>query len=568
MGYYAPTPLFADETLIFPTAPSQPVGRPRVAGVRRLPEDWVFGDLTVRLPRPPAQGLTLPGVQAATVFDDYYNTIHVNPVQIFLGDISGAVSRSVEVWNSFVDDAKFIDRIDKVNAEGLDATGVSLPFRLGPLRNHHIGVFVSGSGPATIEAYFELGFSNFDDIRYWYVFGKRIVTWDIPPNWSQPYQVTHSFKTEVLVSQDGTEQRLALRNRPRLGYAYTALLHGDRSRDASRLLSTWQNQRFAMPDWAYGVHTRGSVLGGAELSVDEMLPVFAPGELVIVIDNGVAQSFEIEAVDEETSTLRFTSPLAQAFSSSAILYPGVRVRSESSIQSPRFTSAVGTMQVRFMLAHISKRLELQDPPKTWRGLELFERKPNWGEQATVDFVFDYDERDSGRGYFDGIASHLSPKSTRKQSFTLYSRDEVEELMQFFYRCKGRRGEFYAPTWDEDIVMNADTLLFAGTSQMTVTDTAMPGRFESDRVYRNIVIRLADGEYLYRRIDYATSLEDGPTIVFTETWPRTIRPSEIVSISWLPRWRLGSDDLTVAWATNEVATITLSMQVLPDMEDTE
>ncbi len=564
MSVYSPVIEFLDDRVMFPGSQDSPVRLPTRGAIYEEADLGGTGALTIRLPRPPVPATQYRGIQGRTIFDDYYNTIHVSPVAIDVGDVTNEVVRSVEVWNSFIESSQTIESVDAQQAEGIRLGGQTLPVTLGPLRATTFQVSVTSAGPADINAYFGLDLPGFDEARYWTIVGRRIIEWTVPPNWRDPYQVTYEFKTEVIVSTTGKEQRIALRHRPRINYAFTPMLYGAQGRQADRLLSTWQNRSFAMADWSQGVHTPGLPAGGQVLTVDEIRPSMKPGELITLRDSDGSQVIEISEIDGLTISL--TSPVARSFSASTKVFPALIVRSESSVQVNKYTSAVGTLAARFLRTHKSGRLETTEAPHTYRETELFLTRPNWSGQATLEHSFEYDERDTGRGYFDAVVTHLAPKDVRKAVYTFYSRSEVDAFLEFFYRCKGRRGEFYAPTWDDNVAVDPNRMLVNGSGQLPLAESGDVGRFVNDRVYRNLTVRLADGELMHRQISYAEEGTDGPVIVVTEPWPRTMSPGEIVSVSWLPRWRLGSDEVSIEWLTDGRAQATLSMQTIEDVDE--
>ncbi len=172
--------------------------------------------------------------------------------------------------------------------------------------------------------------------------------------------------------------------------------------------------------------------------------------------------------------------------------------------------------------------------------------------------------DSGRGTFEYRAPFDAPKDVRKMTFLLEDRAAVRDIEQFFYRCRGRRGEFYAPTWDIDIVVPPGEFLFEGSVQLRVDTPEEVTRQDTETVYRNLYVRLRDGTTFFRQITSASSGPSGDFLVLDLEWPYTIAAEDIQAIHFMPRWRLASDEITFVWHTDSVAEVTLAPQTLKDV----
>lgn len=503
-------------------------------------------------------------VQARSVIDDYYETIHVRPARLQVGRLTSTVRREVEVWNAYRDSTQTLERIDVTRGDGINVSGPEIPHVLQVLASTRFTVDVTPDGPATIDARYSLVFTDLARVPFWSVTGTRIIEWSIPPNWADPVDETLSYKTEVLTAFDGSEQRIALRSRPRRAFSFTPLAAGAQSREMQRLLSTWQNRVFAMADWPRGVRCpTGAPVGSAIVILDEPLAGLEPGGVVVFRQGNTSRVLEV--ADVTGATLTLNAPLAEAVGPDTRVFRGLNVHAESSISSRRLTSAVGQLRGRFREMHVPSRAPASAAPVTWRGLEAFLTKPNWATQIDTQHEWNVDWVDSGRGAFDYRTPVDAVSDVRKMAFIARDRDEVAAFEAFFHRCRGRRGEFYAPTWDEDVAL-PDVVLPAGDLRLPVDDAADANRLSNERVYRNLLIRLADGTSLYRQAYAGGGSSSGAGVLLDAGWPRDLYPGDVLAIHFLPRCRLASDDLTIRWLTDGKAEISLAFQVLPDIEE--
>lgn len=115
----------------------------------------------------------------------------------------------------------------------------------------------------------------------------------LSPNWDSSYTVGYEFKTEILDSGNGKEQRRALRQMPRVSVDFGAIAMGDQRRALGRFMSK-QNRPALLPALA-GVHpdltgkmstkTQGSVLTNTITTVRVSFDADAGS---VVVDPGVA----------------------------------------------------------------------------------------------------------------------------------------------------------------------------------------------------------------------------------------------------------------------------------------
>lgn len=536
---------------------------PTEAGVRET-GDFLLPGLTIRLPVTLEPRASIGAEAGYATIDDYYETIHVRPALLDIGRITASVRREVEVWNAYRGEDRTLQEITVTAGDGIEVSGVDLPFTLGTLESTVFTVDVTPEGPATIGARYDLEFTTPERDPNWQVEGVRIIEWTIPPNWSSPFEETWEFKTEVLESFSGKEQRIALRHRPRRYFGFQPLTSGDRDRTYKRLLSTWQNRTYAMADWPRGVPTNGVPAGGRSVLLHGEIEGLAAGDLLVLRHRDTSQVIEVDEIDGDL--VRLNSPVLQAFPAGTMAYRGLTLHADPQLSARRFTSVVGQLSARFREMHVAEPLDVPAAPVLWRDTEVLEKRPNWRENIDLDHHWHFAWLDTNRGAFDYRTPHDAPKDVRRYTFTLRSREEVAALRDVFVRARGRRGELFVPTWDGDLVIRPDTVMADGTTRLPLVEVGEATRMVSERVYRNVCVRLTDGTRLYRHITAGDFDSAGPVLVVDEGWPRNIESHEVLAIHWMPRCRFASDELAIRWITAGVAEASVGFQVLEDIEE--
>ena len=175
------------------------------------------------LPSPGTQALTThwpvsttPAVRsgkiATSYFDDFYNRIHIAPRVLNIGNLLSVQTRQAVVWNAYFT-GQALASIGEAETLGLTEAGITAPTTFAALEGRTYSVTVDTEGPATIAARYTFNFPL--EAPTLDVTGRRVVVWGHPPDWSEPVREKLHWKTDVLTTQAGIEQRIGLRAAPR-----------------------------------------------------------------------------------------------------------------------------------------------------------------------------------------------------------------------------------------------------------------------------------------------------------------------------------------------------------------
>ncbi len=136
----------------------------------------------------------------------------------------------------------------------------------------------------------------------------------------------------------------------------------------------------------------------------------------------------------------------------------------------------------------------------------------------------------------------------------------DAFRQFFDRLKGRLGEFFMPTFNADLVPTV-ALTTAGTT-MVVDGSNIATVYDGSVVFTALAVRLKTGTWLARKIDsIVAGSGDVSTITLASTWGQEIALADIDKVCWLPMWRFATDILTTVWRRDNLATVSMSLQMI-------
>ncbi|MEP2533548.1 hypothetical protein [Shimia sp.] len=380
------------------------------------------------------------------------------------------------------------------------------------------------------------------------------------PNWSQPVTETHEFRTVISTSRDGTEQRAALRQTPRMAVDFHADAVGDRARrsaaDALRfpagstfhLPIRWRNVRLD------GVHGAGA----SELLFAGDTPWWLVGGVQVYLENDTSE----EVIDVLSVT---PGAITLSGATSGDYADGVKVSLAYVARFPKKHTAQSSVA-----AHRSGSLAFEVDPASGpdvvpqhtidghhEGYPVLLTSPDWrsGLRSEVDDLREV--LDHGQGRID-VQPHPADRDVRETlAFLELTRESVDALAGFFYRQRGQQRPFWLPSHLSDMDLAADALTGTTTLVLLGEDLAL---YEDSRVYRTIFARWPDGAVQMNRVDGYAVDQDGDTVLtLREEWKRDVDVS--VRLQWGLLCRFATDTLEVAWQSDTAAEISLPVRVL-------
>lgn len=515
--------------------------------------------------RPDAvRSLPFQAIKSTAYFHDFYNRVHLAPLQIDFGAIGGNVAANAAIWNAYLSPITLSSIVGQ-NLDGVSINGPNVPRVLKALESANYSVSVAGSGLPVVAASFTFNFSDGTTLRL-PITATRAKLWPYGPNWSNGYNVTLEYKTDMTVSRSGMERRRALRMTARKTIEFTALVRGEQQRAFNRLMLTWQNRTFYFPEITRRVNTITEMAAGtSSVTVDGTANWLIAGQSVMLIDGQTSDLRRVETVIGEVVT--FASKSVRVWPTGTRLHPALEGNIAAETAVSGLTNAVSTVAILFEVRAASE-LPLADtaPEVLFNGREVFLRKPNWAQPVETTHSFPSELLDYGRGTTTRYRPIDFQTRFRRATFLGRNSVEVQKIEDFFRRMKGQRGEFYMPTGENDLPLKLAVAADTNTIRTQGIDVVID--WLGDRVNKAIRIQFEDGRQLFAKVLAVGEVNDSDgrdSLIYVESrWPFAFNPSEVTMISWMPLWRHATDLLSIEWVTDSVAQIALSLRTLPDL----
>lgn len=383
-----------------------------------------------------------------------------------------------------------------------------------------------------------------------------------PPNlWAGPYEAAREYRTEIISSRSGKEQRRAMRNRPRRSVEYTATFTGDCLRDFNRAMHDAQRAERLIAD-RVRYHTLATTFAnGANSLVIDPVPewIEAGAELVLVSAATMAVRTVASVVG---TTVTFDETNTFQWPVGSRLHAGMVGWVDPSIRAPNLLRR-GVVQASIRFEEKPDTYIVEDAgtaTTTLGGREVFLRRPDAWQSI------DLDRRQDGAGSVDygfGTVAKFFPVAFASRlweaNYTGCDAASVIELRQFFDRMKGQRGEFYMPTWQPDMVLTAG--ISSGGSTLTVQYVLDDETYSDSTTHKAVAIRKTTGDWLVNTVSSIANNGTDTVITVGTAWGETVATSAVDMVCWLPTWRFATDSLTFVWRRDTVAEVRMPFKMI-------
>jgi hypothetical protein len=380
--------------------------------------------------------------------------------------------------------------------------------------------------------------------------------WPFSVNWSEPFRIKYQTVTEIIESRARKEQRISHRQVPRKTFSFTCTVHADSRRRFEALLTLWQAKPFVVAEAPRVVYLP-EVTSGTTIEVEAVMPWMVVDRYLVIYDR-TAERWDYTIITGIAGTTLTVFPgIGASYPVGSRLFAASIGRLED-VRANRKSDDASLVDVEFSCAPSQAAETAQTADVEHNGREVLTLKPNWNESVEATYEYDSDRIDykHGRRLFYYPAGYS--KRIHKATYLRRGADEAEWLRAFFWRVRGRQDEFYMPTRSNDLPLLSKT-----ASTLTVDGTDVYEFYATDTVYKNICVEFEDGTEIYREVTGIISSGGNSVLSISPDW--TFDTSTVKRISWMPVWRLASDDLTVEWVTESAATAQFALTTLEDLE---
>lgn len=394
------------------------------------------------------------------------------------------------------------------------------------------------------------------------------------PNWKDKVRISYEYKTDIITSGEGTEQRRAVRYYPRRSVEFSAIFTGESKLHLDWFMVRGLADKAAVIEPSKYVTTRG-VLEPKQRQIS-YTPQFDPfpneidppywmrtGIPVMLVDG---LKMEVRTLSGYSrSDVQFAEESTLSFSPGTRIYPALLGHIRPEPLGSRITNETGTLAVRFDVDPGSETFAPTAAGELLDGREIFMKRANWSNGVDATYVYQREDEDYGFGAISHFKPYDFASRIIKGSYVGKNHREVKEVVDFFMRMRGRQKDFFLPSWENDIPFYA----ISGNGFAILVEGRMFGHtYKDSTVFRRIMLRMTDGSYRHHMVDFIEVLDDTD---FSVLWVRErlpveeLTPQSLIGISWVFAARFASDLLDIDWLTDSVAQFGISFQLLENFD---
>lgn len=390
--------------------------------------------------------------------------------------------------------------------------------------------------------------------------------WTFPYQWSVGATEELAFRTEIIVSRDGTEQRIAQRVKPRATYTFQSLLTKDQAKAPARRAGHRQAERYFIPHPHQTVKLAAPVAAsGSSLVIDRTPPSWVtPGNYIVL--NGASGDGALAAIVRVSgTTVSLATAIGQDFPVGATARQAVEGRFAGENEVVYVTNKTAQLSTNFEADPVLNFVpEYGEPESTIDGVEFFDMPPNWSGSVTFSFAQEAEIFDEGRGAVDAYYPVAHTTRLAKMRFLCETPEKLDKLLGVFHRSKGRRDRFYAPLWVDEVSILGSAL--SGAESLTVQGREFFDTFGPYLSYRRILIRRKVGADLLLRItDVVVDGAGNSVLNLSVPLATDLVSSDIQSVMWVCPVRFASDRLTIEWRVDGIAEIEVNLSTLEETD---
>lgn len=343
------------------------------------------------------------------------------------------------------------------------------------------------------------------------------------------------FKTTVLRSVDGAEQRVPLRKVPRRSIEARVI---DRLQLMDSILHSKTGSELSVPRWYEPAYTTAAAsLGDDTVYVNTTaLSEFVEGEYALVSQSSfVYDVLEIETVNSDN--IVFANLLTHDFRAGVQVVPISRAYVDGPVQAVK-RMGEGTFDMKLLEMPVDNDLGLT--PYAPHELTIDDANYSDSGEARETVRIETYQIDAQVGTFEISAIRSTSDKGYTLGFRTHTRQELWDLRELLYKLQGKAISFYLVTSNPDLIL-ADDL----TMSQTVMDVVNCGFASYVAEERQIRVVLKSGATITKTVtSWSLTSNTVERLTVNSAWSADVAMADVDRIEFIDLVRLDTDDIAI------------------------
>lgn len=493
-------------------------------------------------------GLSQDGRDAITWGKVFFENVFVTPAVIDAGQISSDETFEFSVWHSHRSSIA-LSGVSEFGVDGVDLighkSGILLSFEASSYE-----VFLSQSSTdIDYRALFDFGVAGSHEFS---LTASRAIVLNFGIDWSMQPELKHSYLTEVIESYGGTEQRISLRDKPRMSAAYQYGLTDAEQYQFGNLVGNFSG-KYLVPLWPFQTTLSTPLMAGqSSVAVDSINNYIRSSSKVMIVDGDVWETLDVAGTSE--LLISFKTLAKKNYSSAARLVPV-----EQALIGEETSSVVHGMNVEITTAtfdfdevEYSKPIACDDFTM-FNGRRILDVRPDRSQDVSTRYLKLRETFDSniGKRYtYDRQQGAIKFFQFGWRFFNELDRMRFEDFAELE---RGGQGEFYIESPLVGLELSKD--VEAATLQIVVKKANYKNFLRSKAFAPAIAIKLYNGTRLYRNVVGASEGLNDTEVIDLDESVAGIAVADVEYIAPLFLGRFESDEFNYVFDTPVDSTIT-------------
>lgn len=469
----------------------------------------------------------------------WFEHVHAFPGVLTMGNIVAISLRDMEIYNAYRDAERSLTIFANNADAGVSLVGFPLlPAAIGAGAGLLFQVRVDSNGPPSLNGTLVFTLDSGDVTVP--ITGVRVVMFPFAPE--APLQERLEFKTDILTTTTGGEQRISIRKHPRQLFNMVFKTEDDyERRRLDTLFGMWQFRPVGLPIWAEARTLDTAAAGATTIQVDTTYGDFRVGSLAIVWqDSATFDALEIDSLTD--TSLTFSSPLLNSYDNAQVMPLRIAV-TQSRVQ--RMKAPVNFSEMTAQFTVLDNEADLADTtPFGTHNSKVMLDDPNmmFGDRLNDHLVRQISRVDNETASLIQFSDWPDSLPLTTKGFVANTSQRVWEIRQLMHALRGSQVSFYMPTFYHDVVPNGDLTL--SSFLLNIENIGYATYLQGREPNKSLWIELTDGTILTRQVVDSVEIDaDTERLTVDVAWPATILASEVSRISFLRLCRIADDNVS-------------------------
>ncbi|MGR6496967.1 hypothetical protein IYR97_08170 [Pseudomonas fulva] len=493
--------------------------------------------------------------QIAKSFGSFFlDNVFLTPSSIEAGVVVPGSEFSFELWHSFTD-KKALAGVTESGAFGVALSGItsgnlysftSIPYAVS---------LNQARGVIDYRASFDFGIGSAYSFN---LTGSMALVMPERIDWSTQPEMSIQYLTEVIEAFDGTEQRIALRDTPRMSMSCMYSMTDAQQYLFDNKLAT-SSGSMIVPLWPLQCQlSRAVVAGDASVALETINAHVKASDTLLISEGDESEIVSVESVIGMTITLS-TLP-KKTFSTNAVVLPTRIAYPADESNATSLLRGFDQHSITYDIdeTHIRKPVPVDDFERL-NSRPIFPFRPDRSKDITTQYSRRREILDpliGARSIYDRTRGTVK---IIEQTFTFLSEQERQRFEDFAELMTGAQGEFYIEGPGQAFELSENIVV--PTYTFKIQNSGYSNFANSQSLATNIAIKLYNGTTIYRTILSVTANPDGTETITTKESTNSLSISDVETIVPLYLARFDSDDFRYIFDTSEVSTITKNIRQL-------